>query len=808
MTPSDDDFGDQPTQRFSSTESDAESPPGKGAGADAPHDDPMVGQMVGTIRLTDVLGGGGMGKVYRGIDEKLGRTVAVKAILSGQMSDGDAKGRFLREAQVLSRLNHPNICQVYDHIEGDENDYLILELVEGESLREVIRRGVSRKTALAIAEQLAEVLTLTHARGIVHRDLKPDNVMLTTAGEVKVLDFGLAREEREPAASRRHTVAHSKESVSPSTAIESAVETVLGTVVGTVGYMSPEQARGEPASPPSDIYSLGLLVQEILTGRAPYERGSTVREVLVATAMGVSAPVEGLPADLVQTIEAMKAVNPDDRPTAPAVRDRLRRIIDTPRRRLRWAVAMIALAITIGGSAKYAWDLNRERTAALEAQSQALTAREDAEELMTFMLQDLYDGLVPLGRLDLLEQVSRQALEYYKPERQGAALTAEGRRRKSRALRNIGRVFENQGVLDQAEDAYRASQRISAALVTLNPEDLNARAGLALAFQGIGQVETMRGEVDSALSSFEKAVEHFKICTADESSNRVWRRHLANTYIQQGNLLFMVGELNQALRIVRLAIDTTQFILAQDPDDYSLQADLGDRYRILSQVLAAKGEVEAAKEASQKDVALCLEMARKDEVNATNTQSLLEGYTWQGRLLMEEGELVEAIEALQSAVRFGERLIADDPTNTHWQFRLSASYDTLGEALLASSRTRDALDAFTRALDLMLPIAALDASNAYYQNDLAYSHIQVGKARAALGQTGAARQAWTEAAAVVAPIADENALPAIQETYAQALLLIGRVEDARPVIRRVLEAGWPLDPTTDALCRKHGIEID
>ena len=212
MTPRDDDFGDQPTHRFSSTESESRKHhPGTAAGAEAPHADPMVGRMVGTIRLTGVLGGGGMGKVYRGIDEKLGRTVAVKAILSGQMSDGDARGRFLREAQVLSRLNHPNICQVYDHIEADENDYLVLELVEGESLKEVIRRGLPRKTALAIAEQLAEVLTVTHARGIVHRDLKPDNVMFTADGAVKVLDFGLAREEREPAASHQDTVAHFRE---------------------------------------------------------------------------------------------------------------------------------------------------------------------------------------------------------------------------------------------------------------------------------------------------------------------------------------------------------------------------------------------------------------------------------------------------------------------------------------------------------------------------------------------------------------------------------------------------------------------
>ena len=280
------------------------------------------------------------------------------------------------------------------------------------------------------------------------------------------------------------------------------METVLGTVVGTVGYMSPEQARGEPTSPPSDIYSLGLLVQEILTGRAPYERGSTVREVLVATAMGVSAPVEGLPTDLVQTIEAMKAVNPEDRPTAPVVRDRLRRIIDTPRRRLRWAVAMIALAITIGGSAKYAWDLNRERTAALEAQSQALIAREDAEELMTFMLQDLYDGLVPLGRLDLLEQVSQQALEYYKPERQGdrrSPQRAEDRKKPGIAQHRTS-VRNIKGFLDQAEDSLpRASQRISDC-----PRDVESgrsrcsgRIGPRV-LQGIGQVETMRGEVDSS----------------------------------------------------------------------------------------------------------------------------------------------------------------------------------------------------------------------------------------------------------------------------------------------------------------------
>ncbi len=309
-----------------------------------------------------------------------------------------------------------------------------------------------------------------------------------------------------------------------------------------------------------------------------------------------------------------------------------------------------------------------------------------------------------------------------------------------------------------------------------------------------------------ALNSYEIAAKHLQISTDGDPNNSVWRRHLANTYLQQGNLLFTVGSLDRALEAIQDAIEVTQDLIAEDPDDPSLQADLGDRYRTLSQVLAARGDLESAKEASVKDITLCLEMARKDEKNSANFLSLLEGYTWQGRLLMEEGDLAEAIAALNSAVRFGERLIADDPTNTHWQFRLSASYDTLGEALTAAGRTRTLRGLHPASSHV--PIAALDASNAYYQNDLAYSHIQVGKARAALGRRTAARESWAEAARVVAPIADADALPAIQETFAQALLLSDRIDEARPVVRRVLEAGWPLDPTTEALCRKHGIEID
>ncbi len=325
MTPRSDDFGDRPTHRLEPTDgddlakaADGREPTGRTTAADGGGPaDSMLGRMVGNIRLVEVLGSGGMGKVYRGVDETLGRKVAVKAIRSGQMLGGEARARFLREAQVLSRLNHPCICQVYDFVAGDENDYLVLELVKGRDLSQVIRSDMPRQKAYRIAVQLADVLTVTHSRGIVHRDLKPENVMLTESDEIKVLDFGLARQESDMATEAPSEARSPDRDFTVRAGGSSAVETVLGTVMGTIGYMSPEQARGEAASPPSDIYSLGLLFQELFTGRAPYDPGSTLKQLLIATSEGVSKPVEGLPRELAQLIEAMKSARVEDRPTAP-----------------------------------------------------------------------------------------------------------------------------------------------------------------------------------------------------------------------------------------------------------------------------------------------------------------------------------------------------------------------------------------------------------------------------------------------------------------------------------------------------------
>src|SRR5215212_2394938 len=152
----------------------------------------LVGERFGHIRVTEVVGSGGMGDVYGGYDEKLERKVAVKVLSPDQRLEAEARERLLREARALSRLDHANICRIYDYIESDKVDLLVLEYIDGQTLADVTEK-TSRGEKLRIASAVAGVLVAAHRAGIVHRDLKPDNVMITTTGEVKVLDFGLAR---------------------------------------------------------------------------------------------------------------------------------------------------------------------------------------------------------------------------------------------------------------------------------------------------------------------------------------------------------------------------------------------------------------------------------------------------------------------------------------------------------------------------------------------------------------------------------------------------------------------------------------
>jgi len=210
------------------------------------------GARLGPYQILGLLGAGGMGQVYRARDTRLGRDVAVKVIPEELASHKDRLKRFEQEARATAALSHPNILALYDvGVEGAVH-YIVEELLDGETLRERLRRGaLPVREAVDCAVQIARGLAAAHAKAIVHRDLKPDNVFLTRNGPVKVLDLGLAK-------------LHETEAVENGMAT-AATDTDSGTRIGTVGYMSPEQVRAEPADPRSDIFSLGVVFFETLT---------------------------------------------------------------------------------------------------------------------------------------------------------------------------------------------------------------------------------------------------------------------------------------------------------------------------------------------------------------------------------------------------------------------------------------------------------------------------------------------------------------------------------------------------------------
>ena len=264
------------------------------------------GTRLGPYEILEPLGAGGMGEVYRARDPRLSREVAVKLITTDGTPSPDRLRRFEIEARAAAQLSHPNVVTVHDVGSHEGHPYLVLELLEGETLREALRGGVpSLRQAVTWALEVSRGLAAAHERGIVHRDLKPENVFITTDGRVKILDFGLAK-LHEP------LISDEADRESPT----ATKRTSPGVLLGTVGYMSPEQVKGEAPDARTDIFALGTVLYEMVSGRRAFGSG-TVPEVL-ASILRDEPPVlesmqQGAPATLETVVRRCLAKRPSDR---------------------------------------------------------------------------------------------------------------------------------------------------------------------------------------------------------------------------------------------------------------------------------------------------------------------------------------------------------------------------------------------------------------------------------------------------------------------------------------------------------------
>jgi eukaryotic-like serine/threonine-protein kinase len=822
-----------------------------------------IGSLIGHFRVVGILGRGGMGEVYEGFDETLQRRVALKSIRADWRVNESVRNRFLREARMLSQLDHPGICRIYDYVEGEDADLLVLELIEGPTLRGVLREGFEFREKLRIAAAVAGALAAAHRLGIIHRDLKPDNVMITRDGTVKVLDFGLARVSEsvragldgDPTATAETTGSDSgvepeeheagetmvKQRTPSPIALLSGSETRVGDTVGTPAYMSPEQARGESLTTASDMYSFGLLLQALFTGHEPYEHFLTPALLVARAAKGESVPVTGVDRDVTALINELKVFAPSDRPTAMDVIHRLEWTESRPRRRIRRLAVAAALILVMLATGKYISDIQHERNLAITSRADAERRRGQAEELIGFMVGDLRAKLEPVGRLDVLDDVGAQALRYFQSLRPDEITPAE-LRRNAKTLSQLGEVRMSQGNLAGAEDVLKASLVLATSAAERAPADGQSQLELGASHFWMGSLRRQQGDLPGALQHYREYLSISERLAATDPRNIEYQLEVGYGHSNVGTILEQQGELEGALSHYLGAVGIKERRLQTAPDraDWKLdQATTVNKIGVVLLALGRYGEADsalkrerellvAASDADPKDTrakyrlavnlsylgdlqeqtgaeaaalrsyeeeqALTASLVEHDSANTTWRRAVAVTETKKGRLLHQRGDLTAAEASYVSALGKLEPLLRNDPERVTWRRDLARAHEGLALVLAARRALRPARKQIDEARSLLAAIPADEAETRRLQWQLALTD---GIIAAAAGDAAKARNEWNAIVDALWP--SSSTLRDIREVdlLARALLHLGRIDDAEPLVERLAGTGY----------RRHALQV-
>jgi eukaryotic-like serine/threonine-protein kinase len=731
------------------------------ADAEAGQPRTLLGRRLGAYQIVELIGAGGMGEVYRAFraDDQYRMQVALKVVRGGYDSSFVFR-RFKNERQILASLDHPNIAHLLDGgttVEGAP--YFVMELIEGESIDQYCdHHNLSTSDRLKLFLQICSAVQYAHQRLIIHRDLKPGNILVTADGVPKLLDFGIAK-------------------ILDPGAVAGGVEATLTQFRAlTPSYASPEQINGEPITTASDVYSLGVVLYELLTGHHPYQVAGDTPEK-VARAVCEVEPKK--PSSVVRQI-----TSPPSGPDLTAAGSALTaRDADKLRRKLRGDLDNIVLMALrkepprrYGSVEQFAQDIRRH-LGSLPVSARKDTARylaskfvarhkagvavtagaavivlaallvtlyeariaqrrfNDVRRLANSMIFEVHDSVAKVpGTTAARKLIAQRSLDYLDSLSQGAGRDRALQGELATAYVKVGDVqgqsyYANLGDSAGALASYRKALAIREELGASDPADPANRLDLARCHNKVGEMLAKMGDRANASANYQKALSLVESLIAQDSSSLNNGNELVLTQTRLGYVLEDMGDLPEALARHRAAVAAAEKLLAAHPSDPLACHDLATAYNNVGDLLAKSGNVRDGLEIYRKGLAVC-EWASADDPNSTqaNSRGWVDDYLKMGEMLTQLGNEKEAFENLSKATSIAQRLSAADPQNAQARSDLSACYQSAGDSQVSFGDATKAIENYRRAVVIRQELSAEDVHNADAQVDLASSYAKLAQA--------------------------------------------------------------------------------
>jgi serine/threonine protein kinase len=734
-----------------------------------------TGRRVGAYELVRELGRGGMGSVWlaQRADHQFEKRVAVKLLKRGTDTD-EVLQRFQAERQILARLEHPHIARLLDGGMTDDGlPFFVMEYVAGKPLTEFCQvNGLTVEERLRLFLKICAAVQFAHQNLVVHRDLKPGNILVTEDCEPKLLDFGIAK-----------LLAPGDEMLAVTVAENQRL---------TPAYASPEQVRGEPVTTVSDIYTLGTLLYEILTGQNAH-RFSTphppptellrvvaqeepLRPSVAATEILIKSRLRG---DLDNIILKALRKEPGRRYSGVGsfANDIQRHLENRPvsarrdtfsyraskfiqRNKISVAAATLILLSLVGGIIATAWQARVARAQRTRAERRF----NDVRTLAGSLLNELNEEAEKLsGSIRLRSILVKRTLAYLDGITQEAGDNRALQRELANAYQKVGDIqgntyYSNLGDLTGALESYRKSLTLREVLAKAEPQNEEIRHELAQTREGYADVLWGVNRLAETLHNYGEAQTILEGLARNAPANRQWRLDLSRVYHKigdlQGNVDYSnLGNTAGAVENKRRALVLREALVSEEPSNKDFRDLLSESYLNLGKMQRITGDLTSALQNYRKALALQEEFSAAEPTNQVFHRHVMLAHRYVAVALQENGQLDEALASQRVTLKIAEELARADDKNTQAQRTLAVSYSAVGNLLAKSGDIPGALEHFQKAAGILEGLLAASPNNAQVRRDLLITYLEFGDAQLMAGNQSAAMQDYLKAK----PIAEELA---------------------------------------------------